>query len=119
MGYKTPIVCKEVYLPVPQLTSGSATITFDDYLKEYGIDLSSLFVVVGEGDRAEMRLKDYLIKFYAVFMNQYAPCVLPIISSISLSHDAYRFTVHYAPAEYKHITININDKTLRIVTYEP
>lgn len=42
MGYNTPIVVKEVYLPCdePWLSGGK---TFEDYKKEYGIDLEDIF----------------------------------------------------------------------------
>ena len=35
MGYKMPIVCKEIYLPVP-----SSGTTFEEYKEKYGIDLN-------------------------------------------------------------------------------
>lgn len=42
MGYKNPIVCKEVYLPIP-----TGLLTFEEYKKKYGIDIEELIYIDG------------------------------------------------------------------------
>ena len=45
MGYSMPIVCKELYIPIPT-TLESLTLT--EYKDKYGIDLSN-YIVLNEG----------------------------------------------------------------------
>lgn len=43
MGYAIPIVCKEIYLPLP----AGEEVTFEEYHEKYGIDLTEFIKLVG------------------------------------------------------------------------
>ena len=43
MGYKMPIVCKEIYLPIPS----DEDISLEEYKRLYGIDLKEFLSFVG------------------------------------------------------------------------
>lgn len=70
MGYKTPNICKEVYLFIHDSFLKDRYVSLEEYQKEYGIDLNDIFKLTIEetgpdtmGVRAELRP---LIKLYFV-----------------------------------------------------
>lgn len=87
MGYKMPIVCKEVYLPVD--TDG-AKLTFEQYKEKTGIDLHDVFDFVFNNGYIEVSVKG-MQKVYLAYVGKYllgAP--VNIIDKIDMA-DTYEY----------------------------
>ena len=73
MGYKTPNVVKEVYLPYPVKEDGSYTYDVQEYKEYFGIDLEDLFnfrLITSEtGNHYKLSPKNPYTKFYLVNNN--------------------------------------------------
>lgn len=79
MGYQMPIVCKEVYLPINSAHLGDSIATIDEYKREYGVDLKSLFDWKQNGNVPHLAQP---VKIFVVFdggVSDYDNCVFPAI----------------------------------------
>ena len=76
MGFKNPIVCKEVYLPFVY----NEKLSFDEYKEKYGIDLHDYLIIDGSDNISAVRQKDYIKIFIAVDTNilEYGKIVEPL-----------------------------------------
>lgn len=71
MGYKMPIVCKDVIIP---LDSNDNDITLDGYKEKYGIDLREFFEFDANSDTITFSLnRKNTIKLYVYFVNYSYP----------------------------------------------
>lgn len=67
MAYQTPIVCKEVYIPVDLDDDG---MTLDEYKQKYGIDLNDFFSFDSGGITLKTeakRSKLFIVSEYGVY----------------------------------------------------
>lgn len=74
MGYKMPIVCKEIYIPC--LKEDDASMTLDEYKDKYGLDLKQFIVLYGSAIYFEFPL---YAKVYLVSLERWAD-----ISNVSM-----------------------------------
>ncbi|MBQ7802985.1 hypothetical protein IJ380_03990 [Candidatus Saccharibacteria bacterium] len=71
MGYKTPLVCKEIYLPIAGDDDGK---TLTHYKEKYGIDLLSLISLSCDGKDIQIEELPEFTKFYIVDVDGVSGC---------------------------------------------
>ena len=76
MGYKMPIVCKDLYIPI---SFNDSALTLREYKEKYGIDLSQYLEVDTNSDEIHLLLPKFT-KVYIVYVDDDH---IPEVSSVS------------------------------------
>lgn len=103
MAYKTPIICKDIYLPIP-----SETLTFAQYNEKYGVDLESFI--------DEEAFDPHLGKVYLVDNENYlfnTASGLKIKKGVFLASGSF---VDEAKLNYIYLGFNLFDKDGEVTT---
>lgn len=106
MSYKTPIVCKDVYLPIDYDWMGTVSeFTFDEYKERYGIDLSDIFIFNSVED---VRLKPFIKAYFVIVsdLDLFSGKVIPI--EIKRTESAIQFIAPLIYERDSYIGLQLN-----------